>query len=49
MMKRVASIIAIMTASALLFAGCSGTATSAKTETQDAAAATSSGESVVTE
>ena len=48
-MKRVASIIAIMTASALLFAGCSGTASSAKTETQDAAAATSSVESVVTD
>ena len=49
MMKRVASIIAIMTASALLFAGCSGTASSAKTETQDAAAATSTVESVVTD
>lgn len=48
-MKRVASIIAIMTASTLLFAGCSGTASSAKTETQDAAAATSTVESVVTD
>ena len=48
-MKRVASIIAIMAASTLLFAGCSGTASSAKTETQDAAAVTSSVESVVTD
>ena len=47
-MKRVTSIIAIMTASALLFAGCSGTPSSASTETQDAAATTSSVESVVT-